>query len=221
MNSAGRIHGRGITIKAALCGTALAIPLGLALAQSVAAAQEGDKSGAQVVAATCGHCHLTGEKNAPRIGDKKAWRKLAQQGLSGLTAVALKGIRDMPSHGGSPNLSDTEIARAITYMVNRSGGHWIEPISKSRPAGRMTGEQVVKMQCYKCHEQGVEGAPKIGDLQAWIPRLRNGLDATVLSAANGHGAMPARGGMASLSDAELRDAIAYMFRQSKAAAARK
>ncbi|MEO8132725.1 MAG: c-type cytochrome [Betaproteobacteria bacterium] len=182
-----------------------------------AAAQHGEQSGRQVVTTVCYKCHATGEKGAPRIGDKKAWGKLAREGLGALTAVALKGIREMPSHGGSPNLTDTEIARAVTYMVNNSGGKWIEPTSKTRPAGPMTGEQVVKMQCSKCHEKGVGGAPKIGDTQAWIPRLKNGLDATVLSAANGHGGMPARGGMAGLSDAELRSAITYMFKAARPA----
>ena len=177
-------------------------------------AQGGEKNGSEVVATVCGACHIAGVKNAPKIGDKKAWGKLAAQGLTGLTAVALKGIREMPSHGGSPNLTDTEIERAITYMVNRSGGKWIEPTSKTRPSGPRSGKQIVQMQCSKCHEKGVDGAPKIGDLQAWIPRLKNGLDATVLSAANGHGAMPARGGLADISDAELRNAISYMFQRA-------
>jgi cytochrome c5 len=74
-----------------------------------------------------------------------------------------------------------------------------------------SGEQIVKSQCAKCHEAGLYGAPKIGDRAAWAPRMKLGLDATVRSAMNGHGAMPARGGMASLSDAELRNAILYMF----------
>jgi cytochrome c5 len=189
--------------------------LATTIAPLSALAQGGEKSGSEVVATVCGECHATGAKNAPKIGDKKAWGKLAAQGLATLTKVALKGIREMPAHGDSPNLTDTEIARAITFMVNKSGGKWIEPTSKTKPSGPRTGAQIVQMQCSKCHEKGVNGAPKIGDLQAWIPRLKNGLDATVLSAANGHGAMPARGGMASLSDAELRNAISYMFKRAQ------
>jgi len=180
-----------------------------------ALAQGSDKTGSQVVAAVCSKCHAGGANGAPKIGDKNAWNKLAEQGLTNLTAVALKGIREMPSHGGNPNLSSTEIARAITFMVNKSGGHWIEPTSKTKPSGPRTGEQIVKMQCSKCHQKGVDGAPKIGDTEAWIPRLKNGLDATVLSAANGHGAMPARGGLLNLSDAELRSAISYMFKRAQ------
>ena len=194
---------------------ALLVALAAPIAPVSALAQGGEKTGSQVVAAVCGECHATGAKNAPKIGDKKAWGELAAQGLTGLTAVALKGIREMPSHGGSPNLTDTEIARAITYMVNKSGGKWIEPTSKTRPSGPRTGAQIVQMQCSKCHQQGVGGAPKIGDTQAWIPRLKNGLEATVRSAANGHGAMPARGGMVDISDAELRNAISYMFQRAE------
>jgi hypothetical protein len=41
--------------------------------------------------------------------------------------------------------------------------------------------------------------------------MKNGLDATVRSAMRGHGKMPARGGLADLSDTELRAAILYMF----------
>ena len=77
--------------------------------------------------------------------------------------------------------------------------------------GERSGEQIVKQQCAQCHQTGVSGAPKIDDRQAWIPRMKNGLDATVRSAIRGHGAMPARGGMADLTDRELRSAILYMF----------
>ena len=73
------------------------------------------------------------------------------------------------------------------------------------------------MQCSKCHEPGTEGAPRVGDRAAWTPRLKNGLDATVRSAINGHGGMPARGGMADLSAAEVRNAVIYMFNPGTAA----
>lgn len=74
-----------------------------------------------------------------------------------------------------------------------------------------TGEQIVRQQCSKCHETGEHGAPRIDDRAAWVPRMRQGLDATVRSAIRGHGAMPARGGLPDLTDTELRAAILYMF----------
>jgi len=167
-------------------------------------------SGKQVVEAVCVKCHATGANGAPIIGDRKAWSKRASQGLTSLTQHALAGIRRMPSHGGNPNLTDVEISRAITYMVNQSGGHWIEPVSVTA-AGERSGEQVVKGQCVKCHQDGLNGAPRIGDRQAWLPRMKNGVDYLVRSAVHGHGGMPARGGEADLTDTELKSAILYMF----------
>jgi cytochrome c5 len=78
-------------------------------------------------------------------------------------------------------------------------------------AHHLTGEQVVQLQCISCHGTGVNGAPRIGDREAWVPRLRDGVDALVRSATHGHGAMPARGGMAQLTDRQLREAVIYLF----------
>jgi cytochrome c5 len=180
--------------------------------------QGGERSGKEVVDAVCFACHATGANGAPKIGDKRAWSKLESRGLSSLTQSALKGIRKMPAHGGNPALSDVEIGRAITYMVNESGGHWIEPISKKSPPADRSGEQIVRSQCVKCHQNGDGGAPRIGDRSAWIPRASHGLDAVVRSAIKGHGGMPSRGGMADLTDTEMRKAVIYMLNQGTGAA---
>jgi len=168
-------------------------------------------TGKQVVEGNCVSCHGTGVDGAPKIGDRAAWRTRAAQGLSGLTRSALDGLRKMPAHGGNPKLSDLDIARAIAYMVNQSGGRWIEPATESELTHGLSGKRVVDMQCAQCHRGGAGGAPKIGDKQAWVARLKRGLDYTVRSAINGHGGMPARGGMATLTDPEIQNAILYMF----------
>jgi cytochrome c5 len=169
------------------------VALAVCIAPEDAAAQSPERSGKEVVDSVCIACHGTGAHGAPKIGNKKAWAKLASRGLTGLSRNALQGIRQMPPHGGNPSLTDTEIERAITYMVNQSGGHWKEPVSRTAKAPERSG------------------APKIGDRSAWIPRLKPGLDVVVRSAINGHGGMPARGGLADLTDSELRSAIIYMF----------
>jgi cytochrome c5 len=181
------------------------------IAVAHAEAQPVERSGKEVVESLCISCHGSGARGAPKIGDNKAWSKLAARGLSGLSKSALKGVRDMPPHGGNPNLTDTEIERAITYMVNQSGGHWNEPVSRTARTAERTGEQIVSVRCSHCHLKGVNGAPKIGDKADWIPRLKPGLDVVVRSAINGHGAMPPRGGMANPTDAEIKSAIVYMF----------
>jgi cytochrome c5 len=176
----------------------------------VASANGHESSGKEIVEKVCADCHTTGENGAPRIGDWKAWAKLASQGLTSLTGVALKGIRKMPPHGGNSELTDTEVERAITYMVNESGGLWVEPISKLALAAQRSGEEVVKAYCGKCHQTGFEGAPKIGDRTAWIPRLKQGFEVLVQSAIQGHGPMPSRGDVLNLTDSEVRAAVVYM-----------
>src|SRR5450631_3100921 len=93
------------------------------------------------VAASDRSCQATGRDGAPKIGDAKAWEPRMRRGLTGLTASALEGVRKMPPHGGSLRLSDTEITRAITYMVNHSGGSWIEPVDRKALPPARTGEQ--------------------------------------------------------------------------------
>jgi cytochrome c5 len=189
----------------------LFLVLSAGLALPPVSAQGSERSGKEVVDSVCAACHATGVDGAPKIGDRDAWSSRASQGLSSLTLHALNGIRNMPAHGGDPQLSDLEIARAVTYMVNQSGGNWVEPASAADLATARSGEQVVKAQCAKCHAEGVGGAPKIGDLQAWVQRMKHGLPYLVSSAIRGHGGMPPRGGQANLTDAELRSAILYMY----------
>ncbi|HJV63187.1 MAG TPA: c-type cytochrome [Albitalea sp.] len=177
-----------------------------------AAVPHKDRPGKVVVDAVCASCHATGKNNAPRIGDVRAWAVRSSQGLTALTEHAISGIRKMPAHGGNAGVSDVEIERAITYMVNRSGGHWVEPLRVAAPvAAKRSSETVVQAQCAKCHQAGQEGAPRIGDRAAWVPRMSQGLDQLVASAIHGHGAMPARGGLIDLNDDEIRGAIVYMF----------
>jgi cytochrome c5 len=190
---------------------ALASTTALAFLAGPAGAQRPERSGAEVVETVCASCHATGKLGAPKIGDKRAWSARASQGLTALTGHALTGIRNMPAHGGSPGLSDIEVERAITHMVNRSGGQWIEPLGHATPAVLRTSEQIVQGQCAKCHQIGVQGAPRIGDRAAWTPRLAKGLDKLVKSAVHGRGHMPARGGAPELSDVEIQGAILYMF----------
>ncbi|MGH8641538.1 MAG: c-type cytochrome, partial [Burkholderiales bacterium] len=124
--------------------TAIILALAVSAAPRAGHAQSPERTGKQVVDAVCAACHQTGAKGAPKIGDRKAWAGLASRGLTSLTDSALKGVRNMPAHGGDVRLSDIEIERAITYMVNQSGGKWIEPDGGLTPAVERRGEQIVQ-----------------------------------------------------------------------------
>jgi cytochrome c5 len=178
---------------------------------SAAADAPRERTGKQVVDSLCISCHGTGNAGAPKIGDQKAWAPRIAKGLTALSKSAMTGTGQMPAHGGNMQLTDIEVERAITYMVNQSGGHWTEPVSRTAATPPRSGKEIVEAQCVKCHATGVGGAPRIGDRAAWVPRVNKGLDTVVASAIHGHGAMPPRGGMADLTDVEIRSAVLYMF----------
>lgn len=81
----------------------------------------------------------------------------------------------------------------------------------------MSGEAVYKKTCMACHASGAAGAPKLGDKQAWKPRIEKGMDALMQSALNGvpGTSMMKRGTCLSCSDEDLRAAVEYMVEQSK------
>jgi cytochrome c5 len=69
--------------------------------------------------------------------------------------------------------------------------------------------------CQACHVAGVAGAPKAGDVAAWAPRIALGVPALTASVINGKGAMPAKGGAASATEAEIKAAVVYMIGLAK------
>jgi cytochrome c5 len=93
-------------------------------------------------------------------------------------------------------------------------------MAASAPAGParapMSGEEIVTKVCGACHASGVLSAPKIGDKAEWSKRKAAGMKALLDASINGKGNMPARGGDASLSDAEVKAAVEHMLKQSGA-----
>ncbi len=78
------------------------------------------------------------------------------------------------------------------------------------------GQAVYDASCATCHKTGLMGAPKLGDKAAWAPRIKKGNKVLVDNATNGFkgavGMMPAKGGKATLSDAEIANAVAFMIK---------
>jgi len=99
------------------------------LAAPAAGAAAGDRSGEQMYKAFCSACHEAGIANAPKPGDKAAWAPRLALGLDGLLKSAIAGKAAMPPRAGS-DANDTELARAIVYMANKSGGSLKEPAAK-------------------------------------------------------------------------------------------
>ena len=180
---------------------------------AAAGAAAGSRSGEELYKAVCGACHEAGVAGAPKTGDKAAWAPRIGVGLDVLTKTALAGKGAMPPKGGS-DATPEELTRAIVFMTNKSGANFKEPAAGAKPAAsEKNAEEIAKATCHKCHESGEQGAPKLSDKSAWTQRASKGLDAVTKTVIRGHGNMPARGGLADLTDDELKKVIAFLLKE--------
>lgn len=83
--------------------------------------QHVEKNGEEVYKAVCSQCHEAGLLNAPKLGDKDAWKARNAKGLDTLVEHVIKGFNSMPPKGGNPQLSDNEVKDAVKYMANATG----------------------------------------------------------------------------------------------------
>ncbi|MFN8771443.1 MAG: c-type cytochrome [bacterium] len=201
-----------------------------AIAVAAVATAKAEKTGEEVYKSACASCHTSGALNAPKLGDNAAWAKLIPEGHAALTKQAIAGIRQMPARGGNPALTDIEMSRAVAYLANSAGAKFKEPpvaapaapaapaaaaAAAAPAAGAVDGEAVYKQACAACHAVGAAGAPKSGDKAAWAPRIKKGEEALVASALKGIGIMPPKGGNASLTEAQIRAAVAYQIKTNR------
>ena len=198
------------------------------------------QTGEAVYVAACSACHAAGIAGAPRTGDVAAWAPRIKQGFDLLVKHAVEGFKAMPPKGGNSNLDPIEVARAVAFIGNQSGAKFKEPAAPTGTAAvthsaasvaavttaapsattagakgpaviaKVDGAKVYASGCTVCHAAGVADAPKFGDKAAWAPRIGQGIDALTASVIKGKGAMPPRGAVANVSDAELRGAVEHM-----------
>ena len=92
------------------------------------------------------------------------------------------------------------------------------PAPAAPVAENTVGKSIYGKTCAVCHAAGVAGAPKPGDKADWGPRIAQGKDTLYKHAFEGFtgskGVMPARGGVATLSDDEVKAAVDFMADQS-------
>lgn len=188
-------------------------------------------NGKAIYEKTCVACHGTGATGAPKLGDAGAWAPRIKTGSAALYASAIKGKGVMPARGGNASLSNSEVQAAVNYIISQSGsGSGVKSAETAAPSpaaapplavatgGSVNGKAIYDSNCSACHATGAAGSPKFGDAAAWAPRIKTGQAALVASATNGKGAMPARGGNAKLSSAEIQAAVSYIISQSSSGA---
>jgi cytochrome c5 len=82
------------------------------------------------------------------------------------------------------------------------------------------GREIWKANCSFCHLKGREGSPRIGDREAWAPRLAQGKEVLLDHAINGFigpkmTEMPARGGNSDLTDEQMALAVGFVIEANR------
>ena len=154
--------------------------------------------------------HSTPDHDAPHEGPIKTPKQLILAVFFSfvipIAAIVLLVIYVTTSYRPAAGTQSLE-AEAVGLRI-LPVGH-VEIKDASDPASLKSGEQVFQAQCTACHAAGVAGAPKLGDVEAWGPRIKTGYEALLTSALKGKGAMGAqRGG--DYSDVEIGRAVVYM-----------
>ena len=122
-----------------------------------------------------------------------------------LTSRTYKSAADSSSAGSDQ--ADLRIQPVAKFELTKAAA--------PAAAGPKDGASIYNSVCGAYHNTGVAGAPKIDDKAAWAPRVGTGKEALYKSAIGGKNAMPAKGGAADLSDAEIKATVDYMLGKVK------
>ena len=104
-----------------------------------------------------------------------------------------------------PEAGAGDLEMAVAARIQKIGSITLR--EANRPL--RSGEEVFKAQCSACHTAGLVGAPKLGDVAAWAPRIKTGYEALLTSALKGKNAMSPQGG-GEFSELEIGRGVVYM-----------
>lgn len=82
-------------------------------------------------------------------------------------------------------------------------------------SGPRSGEDIYNKSCIACHGSGAAGAPKLGDVAGWTPRIGQGIDTLYTHAIKGFNGMPAKGLCMDCSEDEIKVTVDYMVNNSQ------
>lgn len=94
------------------------------------------------------------------------------------------------------------------FLLGACSGESAESLANAHP-----GQATYNAACISCHNPGISGAPRLGDVDAWQPRLAKGRAVLVDSTINGLNAMPPKGMCWQCSDEDLGHAVDFMLEQ--------
>jgi len=136
-----------------------------------------------------------------------------------LSAIAISATVFLASCGGSEAPKTTEEATpAVKEEVVVEEVVVEEEVAVTTTADFTNGEAIYKKACFVCHDTGAGGAAKLDDNARWSITAAKGAEAVNKNAIEGftgeNGVMLPKGGNASLTDDEVKDAVAYMLNKA-------
>ncbi|MCE0722165.1 MULTISPECIES: c-type cytochrome [Legionella] len=173
--------------------------------------------GKQVYFTACVICHQDGAMSAPLLGSSASWyERLKSSGLTGLYRHAIDGFNFMPVKGACVTCSDNDIISAVDFILNESLTRTQLLDLKSGGAKKYpeSGQAVYNAHCAACHNDGKDGAPKIGDKEAWKSLIAKNVDVLIENTVHGKD-HPKNGGCNQCTTNEIIEAVKYMVSQSK------
>jgi cytochrome c oxidase cbb3-type subunit 3 len=108
-----------------------------------------------------------------------------------------------------PSAVAAQAPAAHAAMVPEAEGGAPEPM-----AAMVDGGEIYNTYCAVCHRTGLNAAPKYGAKAIWAARVGQGRQTMYANSINGLRAMPPRGGVATLTDEEVKAAVDYMVNGS-------
>ena len=116
------------------------------------------------------------------------------------------------------DFSQPEESKAVKNNIQEN----IKPVAQVAVANKsesiadnsISADAIIKANCAMCHAGGLMGAPKIGDIGLWAPRIAQGRDMLINNAIKGIRMMPAKGGNSRLTDEEVAVAVISMANAS-------
>ena len=165
--------------------------------------------GKQIYLDHCSSCHEDGVHGAPAIDHPPSWASRSPEWSAVLKQHAVGGFLGMPPGGGNPDLGDKQVEAAVDYMLSRI----MPPALLDQ--GSAQGRVVYQAACSACHDTGINGAPVIGDHDAWAARSYNWHTVLEEHANRGHLNMPAKGDQLQLFSEDVAAAVAFMVAWAK------
>jgi cytochrome c5 len=174
------------------------------------------RRGKEVYFKSCDICHQEGLMSAPRNGDGPNWyMRLKSSGRTGLYRHAINGYNSMPVKGACVTCSDNDLISAVDYILNNSLSHsqWDDFKTGGAKKFPMNGKAIYMESCAVCHNEGKEGAPKLGDKVTWDALAEQNVDVLFKDTMHGK-AHPKNGGCTECTAGEVLEAIKYILSQS-------